>query len=77
MYYVHFKHFKSELSLLQYCTSYVNIQSGGMMVFVPITVLQSGDCYLFGISEIQILSISKQLKKGWFWVWVNLTRTHL
>ncbi len=36
------------------------------MVFVPITVLQNRDCYLFGISEIQILSISKQLKKTGF-----------
>ncbi len=66
MYYVHLKPFKSELSLLQYCTSYVNIQSGGVMVFVPITVLQNRDCYLFGISEIQTLSISKPLQKTGF-----------
>jgi len=30
------------------------------------------------VSEIQILSICKRLKKrGWFWLWVNLTHIFL
>ncbi len=66
MYYVHLRPFKSELSLLQYCTSYVNIQSGGVMVLSPSLCYKIEIVICLGISEIQILSISKQLKKTGF-----------